>query len=243
MNVGKGITKGVKLLATNAGPVLTGLSILGVAYVSKVSFDTGVKYQKEGYGEKTYPNIMSEVKDKAKVFAPMIGSNILVMSTMGGSQYFNYKKQAALLSMYTLTNDKFKKYKSKVVETIGKESENKIKEEIHKDEAKKINDTSDTIITTGSGTVLCLDSISGRTFYSDADTIRRGMNEYCRKLLSNNSLDLNDLYFELGLPAIQAGNFLGYTVDDMPEVNFTATVSEQDKPVLVMDLYPEPKMV
>ena len=68
---------------------------------------------------------------------------------------------------------------------------------------------------TGKDTTLCYDAMFGRWFRSDVDTIIRAVNEINRKIVAGDMYaSLNEFYDEVGLPPVEAGEYLGWNIDD-----------------------------
>ena len=83
---------------------------------------------------------------------------------------------------------------------------------------------------------MCKDSISGRYFRSDLDTIRKIMNELNRKMLIDNSISLNEYYSAIGLDNVKDGDYMGWSVDSgLIELNFDACIANDDEPCIVID--------
>ena len=146
------------------------------------------------------------------------------------------KRQTALATAYTLSERAFSTYKDKVIETIGEKKEKKIRDEIAQDRVNEDNGEKRQIIITPKGQTLCMDSISGRYFRSDLDTIRKVVNYLNREMTHQNYISLNKFYSELGLPGIKEGDYIGWNIDrGLIELDFDACITDTDEPCIVID--------
>ena len=129
----------------------------------------------------------------------------LTVACIIGANSINLRRNAALATVYSLTEATLKEYQSKVVSTIGEVKEKAIKDEIAKDKIEKNKPKKSNVVVTGSGDTLCYDSISGRYFKSDIEKIKSSVNELNRDLLYEMFVSLNDVYYALGLSNIKNG--------------------------------------
>ena len=114
--------------------------------------------------------------------------------------------------------------------------EKKIRDEIAQDRVNQDNGEKRQIIITPKGQTLCMDSISGRYFRSDLDTIRKVVNSLNREMTHQNYISLNKFYSELGLPGIKEGDYIGWNIDrGLIELDFDACITDTDEPCIVID--------
>ena len=94
------------------------------------------------------------------------------------------------------------------------------------------------------GQTLCYDSMFGRYFYSDVETLKRAENKLNRQMatMSEPYISLNEFYMEIGLPAVDIGEDLGWNVDDgMIELRFSSQLVNGRTPCLVVSHLIPPK--
>lgn len=106
-----------------------------------------------------------------------------------------------------------KKLQEKVAETVGEKKAEEIKTKIVKEKIENNPMANKEVIITSKGDTLCYDSVSGRYFKSDIDTIKKIVNELNRRMLSESYISLNDFYYELGLSFTKMGDQLGWNID------------------------------
>lgn len=237
------------LISKNSPHILTGLGCAGLLSTAVLSAKASPKAlmilrEEEEYREKKDFIPLSKVEKFKLTWKCYIPAGVVGLTTVGciiGANTVNMKRNAALASLYALSESAFREYKTKVIQEIGKPKETKIHDEIAKDHIAK-NPPKGNIIITGSGEVLCYDMLSGRYFMSSHETIRRVFNDLSYDLRSEMRLDLNDLYYALGLDPIELGNMVGFDLEKSDiEPTFSTQLDPNGKPCLVIDydIYPK----
>ncbi len=237
------------LISKNSPHILTGLGCAGLLSTAILSAKAAPKALRileieEEYREKKHFIPMTRL-DKVKLtWKCYIPAGVMGAATVGciiGANTVNTRRNAALASLYALSESAFREYKTKVVEEIGKSKETKIRDEIAKDHITK-NPPQGNVILTGTGEVLCYDMLSGRYFMSSFETIRQKFNDLNYKLRSEMRMDLNELYYELGLPLIELGNLMEFNLEKSQiEPVYSTHLSDDGKPCLVIDVDVYPK--
>lgn len=176
-----------------------------------------------------------------RCYMPSILMGGLTIGCIVGANSINLRRNAALASVYSLTETALKEYQAKVVETIGENKEQKIRDDIHKDKVAKDPVNNKEVILTGKGDTLCYDVLSGRYFKNDIENIRKIQNELNRDLLTEMFISLNDVYYAFGLAGVKTGNDMGWNVDEgLIEFSFSSQLAD-GIPCLVIDYSAEPK--
>lgn len=244
------------VISKNSPVILTGLSVGGfittVIFASRASvkasriLDEEMEYRMDSavYNTSEVPPL--SVKETViltwKCYIPTACMGLVTIACMIGSVSISQRRNAALATVYGLTETAFREYKDKVVETIGKNKELKVRDDISGDHVKANPASSAEVIITGKGEVLCLDSLSGRYFKSDIEAIRRVVNQVNKELMTNMWMSLNELYFYLGLQSIKVGDQLGWDVDKgLLEVSFSTQLADEGQPCLVINYDVEPR--
>lgn len=179
--------------------------------------------------------LLERAKLTWKYFIPPVIMGSCSIACIIGAQSVNTKRNAALASLYTLTDQTLKEYQEKVVETIGKNKEQKIKDELAQDKLLAHPVNKHEIIHTSYGDTLCFDVYSGRYFTHDIEKLRRIQNDFNHDLMGVMWLPLNDLYYMIGLEEVKMGEDLGWTVDELLEFKFTSKLTDTGEPCLVID--------
>jgi hypothetical protein len=195
------------------------------------------------YGSTPLPK-MEVIKETWKCYIPAAIMGGVTITCIICANSINLKRNAALAGLYSLSETTLKEYQTKVAETIGKNKEQKIKDEIDKDriEANPVDENK--VIITGKGDVLCYDAISGRYFKSDIEHIRKAINDIgVRMLHGDDFMSLNDVYSAIGLGDIGIGNDIGWAISDgVVEPRFSSQLAD-GIPCLVLDFIDRPSPI
>ena len=182
------------------------------------------------------------IKTAWKPYVPVVGTAIMSAACIICGNTINTRRNAALATAYALSEQTLLTYRDKVIETIGENKEKKIRDEISQDMVNKKRLESSQVIITQKGDTLFLDTISGRYFKSDIEKIRKIVNELNRRMNYENYVSLNDFYYELGLETLGNGSDLGWNIaDGLIELYFSACLTENDEPCVVINYMSSPK--
>lgn len=173
-------------------------------------------------GEKLSP--METIKAVWKPALPVIlleaaGSALLIWSNVESNH-----RNAALTTAYVLSDSALKEYKEKVKMLFGEDGTQKVQEAIAEDHLKTIPAPENMKVMNQleKGDRLCLDTISGRYFYSSRTKIENARNELNDELLRDMFVSLNEFYYLLGLDSTVLGEDLGWNIDDgLMDITFT----------------------
>lgn len=237
----KGLMRGILDEVKKHSPeILTGLGVAGLATTVVLAVKATPKAAKileeeeKRKGEKLTP--VEAVKSTWKCYIPTAISGALTVSCIVGANSVNARRRAALAAAYSMSEKALKTYREKVTETIGEKKEQAIRDDIAKDQIRKLKCDEENVIITGFGNTLCYDSITGRTFRSDIDKIRSAEAVLNRMLYSEMYVSLNEFYYQIGLEGVSMGEYLGWNVDRGPiEFEFSSQLTEKDQPCLVIN--------
>jgi hypothetical protein len=234
------------ILQKNSSTILTGFAVAGILTTVVLA----VKATPSALDDISVAELHSDIPlTKKRIIAvswkryiPTAAVGTATIACIIGANAVGLRRNAALAGLYSLTETAFKEYQTKVVETIGRNKETNVRDNIDLDHITNNPVSKNEIIFTGKGEVLCYDSLSGRYFKSDIEKIRRSINKLNRDLLSENFMSLNELYSELGLSNIALGYDIGWTVDHgLIKVSFSSQLTEEDTPCLVLNYEVVPK--
>lgn len=233
-------------LTKNSPTILTGMSVAGLVTTTVMAVRATPKamqildYERD-FREDAYENPpeitkMDIIELTWRCYVPAAAMAMATIACTIGANSINLRRNAALASVYSLTETAFKEYQAKVIETIGETKEKKVKDEIAKDRIKANPVGKQEIFLTGKGDMLCYDVISGRYFKSDVEKIRKIQNDLNRDLINDMFISLNDVYYALGLSNTKMGNDVGWTIGDGHiDFNFSSQLAEDGTPCLVVD--------
>ena len=189
--------------------------------------------------------ILEEKKDDTKMeqiksVTPLYGVSILLtgigIAQIVCSRNITNNKIAAMATAYTVSETAFKTYREKVREVVEPEQYEDIKRKAASEKLKKDPIGNKEVIMVPNGNVLIYDNMSGRYFKGNVDDIDKTVNILNKRMMSEMSIQLNELYSELGLAPIKMGCELGWKIDkDYINITVTSSIAENGEPCLVID--------
>lgn len=245
-------------LKRNSSLILTGLGAAGVVSTAVLAGRAAVKAHEEigHYEDLMECKLPSEelktiegtnihyyeasVKEKVmltwKYFVPPVAMGAISVASIIGAQSVNTRRHAALASLYTLTEQNLQTYREKIVENFKEKGLEKVEEGIDQDHISKNPPTESIIVLPEeAGEITVYDTVSGRYFKSDMETLRRIQNDINKEVIDTMWVSLNDFYCILGLDEIKIGEDLGWAPDKLMDIRFGSTLTEKGKPIMVID--------
>ncbi len=175
------------------------------------------------------------VKAAWKYYAPLAVMEAASIACVIGANKVSFKRNAALATAYALSESNLKEFKDKVAAELGAKKESEILDHITQDRIDADPCTDDRIFDTRNGNTLCYDAWSGRYFKSDIEHLRRAQNSLNHALLRDDYISLNDVYDEIGLPAIESGGYFGWVADKgLIDFDFRTMLTDDGTPCLVL---------
>lgn len=179
-----------------------------------------------------------------KFYIPSLVMGTATVVCMIGSNHIHLRRNAALVSLFKITETALNEYRAEVVKTIGEKKEQQIQDEIVQQKLNNNPVESSNIIITGKGTFPCFDVFSARYFEGDIETIRQKINIFNHKLNREGWLNINEFYYELGLEPIDLGEEFGWIAEySILEPRFTTKLTTDGKPCLVLDYMVKPRHI
>jgi hypothetical protein len=233
-----------KLVIDNSPTILTAVAIMGVATTAIMAVKATPRAMKILEVAESNSPVLMTPQEKLRLIAPcyipasMVG--IMTMTCIVGINSVHMKRQAALISAYTLVENNFQKYQAKITEQLGDKKEQKVRDELAQDQVTQNPVASKEIIMTGNGDVLFMDALTNRYFKSTYEKVKRAENELNFKLRNDMYASLNDLYDMLDVPHSELGEDLGWKSDELLDLNISGTISEDKQPCLVINYSAKP---
>lgn len=247
LNLSKLIKNTRFVLSKHSPEILTGLGIAGMITTTVLAVKATPKALRcidDAVYEKEESNLTSIETVKAcwKCYIPAAITGTVSIACLVGASSVNARRNTALATAYKLSETALTEYREKVVETIGEKKERNIKDAIAKDNVEKNPVMQQNVIITGKGDTLCYDKLFGRYFKSDIDALKKTENELNRRMFSESYISLNDFYYEVGLDGVDAGEDLGWNIDNgYIDLNFSSQLSSDGQPCLVVSFNIPPK--
>lgn len=222
-------------IAGVGGVIVT--SILSVKATPKALYL--IEEAKKDKGEEL--TIGETVKVAWKPYIPAVVTGLMSVSCIIGASAVNTKRNAALATAYTISENALLTYRDKVIETIGEKKEKEIRNKVSQEKVDREPVSKSQVIITPKGNTLCMDDITGRYFKSDIEAIKKAVNELNRQMMQQNYISLNELYSAIGLDPISTGNRIGWNIDKgFIEVDFNTCLADNDEPCIVVEFSESP---
>lgn len=236
------VAKAAKLIADNSPTILTTIGVTGTVITAvltgRAAYRTGLDLNAGHYEpllDGKEPEVLDtkeKIKRYWKEFIPAAAVGTATVACIIGANRIGTRRAAALAAAYSLTEKAFDEYKEKVKDQIGAQREQRVRDEIAQDRVNANPVSSNQVIITGNGNVLCYDAITGRYFNSNVEAIRKAQNDINRDVLSNLYATLSEFYGLIGLPATEYSTEVGWNVDDYLDIDFSAVLSEDGRPCI-----------
>jgi hypothetical protein len=235
--------KAEKLIVDNSPTILTALGVTGAittAYLTgrstfiaaEIIADEQAQLDRHPKGHEL------ELKEKFqlvwKLYIPPVGTGVLTIACIVFANHIGTRRATALAAAYSISEKAITEYKDKVVERFGMDKEQMIRDEISQDRVDRNPVNEREVIITGNGEVLCYDEMSGRYFRSDMETLKKAQNDINYKILNDTCTyaSLGDFYKMVGLEPNAYSEAVGWTLENMLELNLTTTLSKDQRPCI-----------
>ena len=242
------IVNSAKFIRRHSTQFLSGMAVFGlgtsVAFAIKdtPAAQLAVDRLRDEMPEGQEPTKMEIFKAALPAYGRTIASTAITAGCIVGAEVINDREKALLTAACAASEAALTKWKQKTLETVGETKTTDIYEKMAKEEVQANPVTQANVIATGLGDSLILDSWSGRYFTSDINKVRQAVNEVNRDIINDMWATVNDFYYHLNLPDIDAGSRLGWNVDNMLEVQFTTEMTEDGRPCLVIGYVHQPSL-
>jgi hypothetical protein len=249
------------LVNENSTTIFTGAGIVGTVgtaiLTGRASFKAASIIAKESALAETELRVVDDENDltipasklskteKVKLvwphYIPPVAVGAATITSIVLAHRISSKKIAAIAIASTISERALQEYKDKVVEKLGVRQETAIRDEIAQDSVTK-NPPSNQVIIAGSGDVLCFEPLTGRYFNSTIEKIKAAENKVNYEILHYDYCSLSYFFDEVGLLPTTYSDLVGWNVANRMEIDFTTTMSEDNRPCLVIGFKRMPSM-
>ena len=251
MGISKALHSTKFFIFKHSPEILTGISILGVATTTVLTINaTSHATQILNDLREQNPEI-SQDEFRKKAIKPLVCEYAPVLICAGATitcivcaNIIQSKRLAALASSYVLTNTKFDEYKEAVAAKLGNKKADELKGTLNEKLLSKNPPEEQKIVVLEDGSdTLIYDANSGRYFRSSIERLRRIEADMNRLLLADDWVSMNDIYEQLKLDPIDLGNLMGFDTANGDTIifDFGATITDDEKPCIVLNINPHPK--
>lgn len=244
MNVSPILTKTIGMLRQYSPAILTGVGVAGVvttAVLAGRATPKAISLMEEYKAEKAQVEEIDISKVSVKPlevvqvvwreYVPTFIFGALTIASIISAQSISTQRNVALLGAYSLTEKAFDEYKSATKEIVTPHQEDKIQSvaaQKRMDSDPLVSDSQ--VIITGGGEHMCYDSLTGRYFKSDMETIRKAQNDINELVHDAGYASQNEFYDRLNLEPTTLGHQLGWTTGHLMDLVFSPILDAQGRP-------------
>ena len=237
------INRTQKMAVDNSPAILTALGVTGAlttAYLTGKASFKAARILDEAERNPAEPSLPLSNRERFervwKLYIPAVSTGVLTCGAIISANQIGTRRTAAMAAAFSLSERAYDEYKEKVVEQIGKNKEQKVRDEIAQDKvtAKPPVD-GQVIITDRGGDVLFMDALSGRYFQSSMEDVLKAQNDTNYIVINHGYASLSELYSKLGLSSTKMSDDLGWDSNKLLEMTFSTTMTSDDRPCIVMD--------
>lgn len=244
----KRVAKDVSVSLSKHSPeILTGIGIAGMLTTTVLAVKATPKAldlieRKKEELEVDDLKPIDVVKTCWKPYTPAAVTCVFSAACLIGANSVNAKRNAALATAYKISETALTEYREKVLDIGGEEQVKEVQEKIAKKQVEeKPVSTSEVIITKGE--TLCLDPLSKRYFKSDIERIKKAENELNKQMIHDmfGYVSVNEFYDEIGLDHTDIGDDLGWNVNELIDIDFSAQIADNGEPCVVLNYRVAPR--
>ena len=236
-NVSKWFKAVQSSLVKHSPGILTGIGVAGMATTTVLAVKATPKAvrlieeaKRKDRKDKLTP--VENVKVAWKPYVPAAVTGVISIGCIIGASSVNARRNAALATAYQLSTTALNEYKDKVVETIGEDKAQEIREKIVEDKKEKISQNRPTYNYSSDEKVLILEPISNQYFMSTQEEVKAAKNEINGRLIDGCEycISLNEFLDELELDHSVIGDDIGWTANRRVDLTFDDWHSNSNKP-------------
>lgn len=135
-----------------------------------------------------------------KVYLPPVVIESLSAVCLIESLKESNKRNAALTTAYTFSENAMRLYKDKVIETVGEKKEQEIRDKVADEQLKEARPAPNLVNMVGPGEILCYEPITKQVFITNINKPQRIANELNADMISGqDSMGINDLCIAFGI--------------------------------------------
>ena len=211
----------------NSSAILTATAAVGVVSTAVLAARGTVPAMRDIWQEESTRQEPLTPAEKVKLawpyYVPAVGVGAATVICVVGAHTLSSKKNAALVTAYTVTERAFADYKKETRKAIGEKKESEIRS-ASLTNAVNEKGPSDLVIVPGSNDTTCYESLSGRYFLSTPEKIQRAEIKIKQRLLNgvDFSCSLNEFYQEIGIEPTQLGDDIGWNIDNMIDISLSS---------------------
>lgn len=183
------------------------------------------------------PSVSLTVAEVLKItwmdYIPAVGLQVLAITCVIGAQSINMRRQAALISVATISETAFSEYQEHMaVETPVKDR--KVRDDIAKSKVDANPVSTREVLLVGDGDQLFYEEYTDRYFTSTMQKVQKAVNDTNYRILGQNYASLNEFYSTIGLKPVPQGEEVGWTTEHILEVDYSSQITDDDRAAIVL---------
>ena len=245
------ITNMGPLIKRNSSTILTGLGVAGSvgSLILGIKASPGAQYKLDaryielnedrGDDELKRIPVLEVIQLVWLDYLPAVGLQIMSIACVVSAQSINLRKQAAVISAFSITEAAFREYQDRMT-VEAPTQDRKVRDDIA---AKVLKDNpvgGREVILLGSGDQLFFDSYSGRYFQATKQVVDKAVNDINFRILNQEYASVNEFYSSIGLAGTDSGEEFGWTADHPLELDFSTHITDDDRPAIVITFLRKP---
>jgi hypothetical protein len=238
MGIAKIIHSVGKVVNDYSPQILTGLGVAGVVSTAVLAVKATPEAMRRLDVLDQDANKVEQFKATWTVYIPAASVGSLTIACIIFGNTISSKRNAALMSLWTLTETNFREYQDKTQLLVGKKKEEEIRAAVVEDKLRRDDSYKEIVMLANDSDVLFLESYSGRYFMSTMESVRGAVNDINEKIYNSNegSASLNEFYDLIHLPRTQAGEEVGWSTDNSMELRYTTAMSDDNRPCIAIEM-------
>lgn len=243
MGVSEIINKTTVLVKDNSPIILTAIGVTGTIATAYLAARASFKAA-EVLEDHHEPGITKEkVKETWKLYIPSLASAAVTCTAIVCANRIGYRRTAAVAAGLALTERALDEYKDKVVQTIGKNKEKAVREEIAKDRVARDASNHPPVLVQTTGKVLLHEAYTGRFFEGTVEDVKKAVNIINRAIQQEDSQTVSDFYDLIRLPHTAISDEFGWNNGELLELEWTTCMTpEGDQPAISFDYASRPML-
>lgn len=239
------------LLKRNSSTILTGIGVagsvgsllLGVKATPKALGKLDQAYVQKNLDSNNAESVPLTKREVVKLvwidYLPAVGLQVVTIACVIGAQSINMRKQAALISVATVSETAFREYQERMsVEAPAKDR--KVRDDIARETVEANPVSSREVLLVNGGEQLFYETQTDRYFMSSMQKVQKAVNELNYQIINDDYASLNDFFSLLGLKTVTQGDNLGWNTDFKLEVEYSAQRTDDDRTAMVLEYYKLP---
>jgi Family of unknown function (DUF6353) len=234
-----------RFMSNNSPAILTGLGVAGAVTTAVLTGKAAFRAAGYIHDEKTAldqqildgePFSPMTIRDAVelvwKEFIPPAIVMLVTATAIISANHVSSKRAAALAAAFKISEELANDYRQKVVDSMGKNAEEKMRAELVKERMEKAPGR-EVIIVSGKNAMF-FDEFSGRFFESSMEKVTAAVNQINYQITHSYAASLTDFYDYLDLPKSDMSDEFGWNVNELLEIYHTAVLMNDDTPAIAI---------